>query len=108
MKKASAFGILLLAGCAYMKSTTYRTVGTNPTNGVVSVTEKTVARAYTWFYANAQLTKFSNRSGYTTNGTWGPGTYANGLNESSTSTNLADIFGAIAQGVAKGTAQGLK
>jgi hypothetical protein len=93
-----------------MRSTTYRTASTNPTNGVVSVTEKTVARAYTMFDANASLTKFSNRSGYTTNnsGTFGPGTYATGLTESSTSTNLADILGAVAAGVARGTAQGLK
>lgn len=96
-------GVLVLGfGCARLKSTTERTTTINPTNNVVTVTEKTRATGYTLFDANASLVKFSNRSGYTTNGTFGPGTYASGVNESSSTSNLTSIISAVAQGVVQG------
>lgn len=93
--------VLLLAGCAYMHSTTTR--ATDPKTGVI--TETTVATGYTMFDGNAQLAKFSNRSGYV-DGTnrLAPGTYVSGLQESSSSSNLVLIL----PGVAGAVVQGLK
>ncbi len=94
--------VALLPACSYLRSDTRRTVATSPTNGVVTVSEFTKARGWTLFDANASLVKFSNRSGYTTNGSWGPGTYATGVNESSSASNVVAILQAIATGVAAG------
>lgn len=92
--------VLWSTGCAYLHSTTERS--TDPKTGIV--TEKTYAKAYTIFDANANLTKFANRSGYTDGSTnkWAPGTYISNLNESSTTTNLVNIIGAVAQGIVQG------
>ncbi len=89
--------LLPLCSCAYLRSTTTR--GSDEYGQAV---EKTTVRCYTLFDANAALAKFNNRSGYTTNGVFGPGTYVTGLNESASATNLVNIFQAVAQGVAQG------
>lgn len=96
-------GLLALSGCAYLKSTTSRTT-TLTTNGIPVVTETTTAKGYTLFDGNASLVKFRNQSGYSggTNGGWAPGTYASGVNESSNTTNLVNIIGAVAEGIVKG------
>jgi hypothetical protein len=82
-----------------MHSTTTRCI--DPKSG--TVTETTSARAYALLDSNAALTKFINRSGYV-GGTnmYSPGTYISGLNENATSTNLANIISALAQGVVNG------
>lgn len=85
----------LLSGCAYLRSNTTRVISVDKF-GVNTTTEKTSARAITVFDANASLAKFSNRSGYTTNGTWGPGTYASGVNEQSSASNVVNIINALA------------
>ncbi len=95
--------VALLPACSYLRSNTKRCVSTG-TNGVVTVTETTSARGWTLLDANASLVKFYNRSGYATNssGTFAPGTYAAGVNESSSSTGLVSVISAVAQGVAAG------
>lgn len=93
--------ILALCGCAYLHSTTSRT--TDAKTGVPI--EQTSVRVYTLWDATSQLTKFSNRSGYTTNGSFGPGTYATGLNESSTSTNINELIGIIIGAAVKAAAK---
>ncbi len=82
-----------------MHSTTTRS--TNTKTGIV--TETTRARAYALFDSNAALTKFINRSGYVgATNAYAPGTYVTGLNENASSTNLANIVSAVAQGVVSG------
>ncbi len=85
--------VLSLAGCAFLHSVTY-----DPLTGKRS----TSATAYTIFDANSTLVKFNNRASATTNGTWAPGTSIGSLNESSSTSNLVSIIGAVAQGVAAG------
>lgn len=81
--------IVFVTGCAYTKSNTYSktTIGTN---GVPIVEQYTHARAFTFFDAQSQLAKFRNGSSTTQWGTntISPGTWASGLNESSSSSNL--------------------
>lgn len=92
--------LLIGTGCSYLRSTTLR--ATDPKTGIV--TEKTTARGWTFLDANASLVKFRNQSGTSTNGTnsYAAGTYATGVNESSSSTNLISMISAVAQGVAAG------
>ncbi len=103
MRKLSLLVLpFLCASCSYLHSTTTRTPIQNSYSTNTVVQETTSVRVYTLFDGQANLTKFGNRSGYTTNGTFGPGTYVAGLNDASTSTNLVDIIGAVAAGIAKG------
>lgn len=82
-----------------MHSTTARSI--DPKSG--AITETTSARAYALFDSNAALTKFVNRSGYVgATNIYAPGTYIGALNENASSTNLANIISAVAQGVASG------
>lgn len=101
--------VINLCGCAAMISTTerepvYSLYANQPggTNQVVAFREVTHLKIMTLFDAQAQVAKTGNRSGYTTNGVWGPGTYASGVNEASSSSNLVDIISAVAQGVVSG------
>ena len=103
MKKTSLLILTLLlatSACSYLRSTTLRS--TDPKTGIV--TETTTARGWTFFDANASLVKFRNQSGTSTNGTnsFAAGTYATGVNESSSATNLISMISAVAQGVAAG------
>ena len=91
---------LLVAGCSTMISTTERepifpTFVTYPiTTNVAPIAfkETTHLRIRTLFDANAEVAKFSNRSGYNAHGTWGPGTYAAGVNDSSSGSNVVAIL----------------
>ena len=104
MRRLLPLACVVFVGCSFLHSTTSRTVTTNPANGVVTVVETTSARGVTVFDAQAALAKFYNRSGYVTNhsGTFAPGTYAAGVNESSSASNVVAILQAIATGVAAG------
>ncbi len=63
------------------------------TNGpTVAFKETTHIRIRTLFDANAAVAKMSNRSGYTTGKEWGPGTYAAGVNDSSSGSNVVAIL----------------
>jgi len=89
---------LIATGCSSMISTTERTpilptyVIVNGTNTPVTFQERTTLRIRTLFDANAEVAKFSNRSGYTVHGAWGPGTYAAGVNDSSSGSNVVAIL----------------
>lgn len=87
-----AASLSVLNGCAYLNSTTRHQTTTyyRGTNVVVEVVETTHGRAWTLLDANSSLTKFRNQSSPSTNGTntYAPGTFASGINESSSSTNL--------------------
>lgn len=78
--------ILLAPGCAYMHSTTSRTISTS---GVTN--EVTHATAYALFDANAELVKFRNSSGTPHGG----GTSIASFDGSATSTNLTQIISAV-------------
>jgi ABC-type uncharacterized transport system auxiliary subunit len=105
--KYSILLALLLTGCAYMRSTTNKY---QPETG--DLAERTTVRVYTFFDSKSQLTKFRNTTGQVGNGsnvwTYPSGTTIGSLNDESSSTNLANIFQAIAQGVATGTVKGMK
>jgi hypothetical protein len=81
--------IPVITGCAYMKSNTH-SLTSYTTNGVQMVEQDTRSRAWTFFDANSSLSKFRNGSSNSTIGTntIAPGTYASGINESSSSSNL--------------------
>lgn len=84
-----AAGLLLLPGCAMLHSDTERAT-TDPATGR-PVIEKTHARAYTCFDANAALAKFRNSptAQIGTNGYVMPaGTSLSGLDQTSSSPNL--------------------
>jgi len=89
---------LLAAGCSSMISTTERTpiyptyVSVSATNEPTAFKEKTTLRIRTLFDAKSEVTKMSNRSGYNAKGTWGPGTYAAGVNDSSSGSNVVAIL----------------
>lgn len=108
MKKTAAAVLaaaLALAGCTSLHSTTTRV--TDPKTGVV--TETTDANVSTFMDGNANVTKFSNRSGYVGNGTnWAPGTYVTGLSEQSSSSNLVLIISGVSGAVVQGAVSGLK
>jgi hypothetical protein len=61
-------------------------------------------RVFTIFDANSNLAKAANQSSMSgpTNSPYSPGTHLSGLNQTSSSTNLAAILGAMAEGVVKG------
>jgi len=91
---------LLIAGCSSMLSTTEREpifpafVSYPITTNVAPIAykETTHLRIRTLFDAHAEVTKMGNRSGYTQHGVWGPGTYANGVNDSSSGSNVVAIL----------------
>lgn len=90
----------ILCGCAYMKSNTHsitRNEIISGTNNVQVVEQDTHARAFTFFDANSQLQKFRNGSGETTysSNSISAGTWASGINESSSTTNLAANINAV-------------
>lgn len=74
--------------------------------------EKTRVRCVTFFDSKSQLTKFRNTTGQTGNGSniWSypSGTTIGSLNEEASSSNLVNLLGIVAQGVATGTVKGLK
>jgi hypothetical protein len=87
----AACAAILLSGCALVKSNTHSLTHIT-TNGVQIVEQDTHAVGITFFDANSSLTKFRNGSAQTT---WGsnsiaPGTWSQGLNESSSSSNLVN------------------
>lgn len=100
------FAVLCLAavafmfqGCAYLASDTKTpTLEAGTTNVVAYAT--THARVWTLFDAQSQLTKFRNSNGGPTNN-FSSGTAMSGVNESSTSSNLVQIFQAAAAIAAK-------
>jgi hypothetical protein len=89
---------ILTAGCSSMISVTERTpiyptyVTVSGTNQPIGFKESTTLRIRTLFDANAEVAKFSNRSGYTVHGSWGPGTYAAGVNDTSSGSNVVQIL----------------
>lgn len=91
MKQAMLFfSMLSLTGCAYVNSNTEVRTGTN---GVA--VSWTHARAFTLFDATDNITKFRNSTGGPTN-TITQGTYVNGLNETSSTSNVVAIIQAAA------------
>lgn len=80
-------------GCAYLSSTTY-----DATTGQ----RTTKVRSFEFFDANAQLTKFHNRSELTRSNEWAPGTTIGTLNQESSGTNTVDLVRGIAEGIVKG------
>jgi hypothetical protein len=96
MKFISGFvtvlAIFCFTGCAYLNSTTRHETVTRyeGTNVVTDVVETTHGRAFTLLDANSTLTRFRNQSSASTVGTntYAPGTFASGINESSSSSNL--------------------
>jgi hypothetical protein len=103
MKKYLIVGCaaLALCGCAYMKSNTHSVTRyeiLNGTNHVQVVEQDTHSRAFTLFDANSSLTKFRNGSSDSTLGTntIAPGTYASGINESASATNVVAVANALA------------
>ena len=100
MKRSSSVLALLLltAGCSSMISETERTpvyptyVSVSATNEPTAFREKTTLRIRTLFDAKSEVAKMSNRSGYNAKGTWGPGTYAAGVNDSSSGSNVVQIL----------------
>ena len=97
---------ILFSGCAYLHSTTYRSTVTS-TNGVVTVTEVTKARATTFFDAQSQLARFKNGSDISLVGSnrFAAGTYLVGLDQSSSTTNLNNIINAVVAGAVQGAVQ---
>lgn len=93
--------IVTLCGCAFMKSTTTRT-DTVTTNGIPVHVETTKLNCYTLFDAESTIGKVSNRSGYTTNGQFGPGTYAGNINQTSHSPIDTNVISAAFKGLAEG------
>lgn len=107
-KKMKKFTILLSAatallfagnGCAYLNSTTrHETVTRHEgTNVVTDVVETTHGRAWTFMDANSSLTRFRNASSTSTVGTniYSPGTFASGINENSSGSNVVNIANSI-------------
>jgi hypothetical protein len=82
---------LALAGCAYLHSTTTKT--TDPKTNVTTV--KTSVRSYTLWDSQAALAKFNNRGETVTSNEWAAGTYIGTLNQSSSSTNINELAGAV-------------
>lgn len=87
-------------GCAYLNSTTRhetRTYYHQGTNTVAVVIETTHGRAWTFMDATSTLTRFRNQSSSSTIGTntYAPGTFASGINESSSGSNAVNIATAV-------------
>jgi len=83
---ASLLLVLSVPGCAYLHSTTQ-----SSTDGTVT----TRVTSYTIFDSNAELAKFRNAGQLTRSNEWAPGTTIGSLNQSSSSTNLTEIIGAV-------------
>lgn len=98
---------LLTPSCAYLTSTTSKY---QPETG--DLAERTRVRCVTLFDSKSALTKFRNTTGQIGNGSnvWSypSGTTIGSLTEEANSSNLVNILGIVAQGVAKGTVQGMK
>jgi hypothetical protein len=82
---------LLLSGCAYLHSTTTKT--TDPKTNITVV--KTSVRAYTLWDGQSALAKFTNRGETVTSNEWSAGTYIGSLSQSSSSTNINELAGAV-------------
>jgi hypothetical protein len=94
MKKNLFNGLLLallVSGCAHLTSTTESTDGS-----------RTSVSCFTFFDSQSALAKFRNASSNTSSNQWSAGTSIGGLNQESSSTNLVNIIGAVAEGVVKG------
>ncbi|HVM48370.1 MAG TPA: hypothetical protein VMU04_10100 [Candidatus Acidoferrum sp.] len=92
---------LLLTGCAEMASRTSTQVvtfnldpATGRTNSIVVDRGRTSMGGFAVLDANQALQKARNQSGYSHSGTntFAPGSTLGGLNQSSTSTNLVQMF----------------
>lgn len=95
--------LFLITGCAFVSSHTVTPVVTFQGTNVIVKCQTTDARAWTFFDATSQLTRFHNSATVSTYGTnqYGPGTYVAGVNENSSSSNLVLLFQAAAQIAAK-------
>jgi hypothetical protein len=89
--------LIPLCGCAYLSS---KTQSTRDTNGFEIVTTR--VRSYTLFDGEAQLAKFANRGTMTQSNQWAAGTTIGAMNQSSSSTNINELIGAVVQGAVKG------
>jgi len=87
----SMFAITALAGCAYIHSTTTKT--TDPKTSVTTI--KTSVRSYTLWDSQAALAKFNNRGETVGSNEWAAGTYIGSLNQSSSSSNINELAGAV-------------
>ncbi len=98
--------ILILAGCAFVNSTTTRS--TDPKTGIA--TEKTRLTAYSLGDAHNTISKARNQSGYSgpTNNPYAPGTYFQGVAQDSNTTNVQNIVSAAVAGAVQGAVQAAK
>jgi len=90
----------LLTGCARFSTTqTDVSYATNPTTGEAIPQRKitTKVKATAFLDANSELSKFKASQTDKTQGA-----SVGGLNQTTTSTNLAAIFGAMSEGIVKG------
>lgn len=85
--------LALLSGCAWVRSTTY-----DATSGKATST----VRVLTFLDSHTELAKLSNRAAPSGSNQWPAGTVIGGLDQSSSSTNLNNIFEAVARGAAAG------
>lgn len=108
MKRLSALLFTLVGvSCSVLHSTTERRV--DPKTGVI--TEETHATGFTVLDGNASLAKFTNRSSpaTNTNGTvYAPGTYASGVEQQSSGSNLVLIISGVSGAVVQGVVSGVK
>ena len=102
--------LLALTGCAYLHSTTTRTLSVLPGGSITNVVEKTVATAYTLWDANSSLAKFKNQSSPSNYGsnTFAPGTYMVNVAESATSTNVNDLVASVVGAAVSAAIKGAK
>ena len=94
---------MLLAGCAYLRSST-----TKAPDG----SENTIVRVVTFFDSQSQLTKFRNTTGQIGNGSnvWSypPGSSIGSYDATSTSTNFNELLGLLMQSAVAGAVKGAK
>jgi hypothetical protein len=99
-----------LCGCAFLHSKTTRSYSVVPGGQVTNVVETTVATAYTLWDAQSSLAKFRNQSSpssYGTN-TFAPGTSLSALEQSSSSTNINGLAGAVVGAAVQAAIAGAK
>ncbi len=98
-----ALPLVLLTGCAYLRSSTTKNCEGD---------EKTIVRVITFFDSQSQLTKFRNTPGQIGNGSniWSyPGGTTIGTYDAyATSTNFVDLAKAMMQGAMEGAVKGMK
>lgn len=92
---------IALCGCAYNSAKLY-----DPATGNVAAKSRTI----TFFDSASSLAKLhiDTMTASNKNGIWSPGISISGLNQESSSTNLNDLIGTIAEGVARGAMKGMK